>query len=134
MKPPMAGWIGFASTVLLIIGGITAFEGLIAIIRDEYYVVTGSGVLLFDITTWGWIMVVWGIVLLGVGFALSAGAGWARWVTVVIVSVNVLGQLSFAGSFPYPLWGLTVIALSIVVLYALIARWEGYPQEMGRIP
>ena len=48
MKPPMAGWIGFAAIVMLIIGGITAFEGLIAIIRDEYWVVTGGSVLLVD--------------------------------------------------------------------------------------
>jgi hypothetical protein len=117
----------------VIIGSLDFFEGLIAIIRDEYYVVTGKGVLLFDLTTWGWIMLLWGILLFVAGWGLYSGASWARWFTVVLASFNVLGQLGFLGSTQYPLWTLTVIALSIVVIYALTARWEGYPEEMGRV-
>ena len=134
MKPPMAGWIGFAATMLLIVGGLTSFEGLIAIVREEYYVVTGDGVLLFDLTTWGWIMVFWGLLLFVAGVGLSLGSAWARWFAVALVSLNIFGQLGFVGNAQYPLWTLTVIALSVVVIYALTARWEGYPQEMGRIP
>jgi hypothetical protein len=133
MKPPMAGWIGFAAIMMLIVGALTFFEGLIAIVRDEYYVVTGSGVLLFDLTTWGWIMLFWGILLLLAGAGLYTGAGWARWFTVILVSLNVLAQLGFVGNAQYPLWTLTLIALNIVVLYALTARWEGYPEEVGRV-
>jgi hypothetical protein len=132
MKPPMAGWIGFAAIMMLIIGGITFFEGLIAIVRDKYYVVTGSGVLVFDLSTWGWIMLFWGILLFLVGVALYSGSLWARWFTVALASLNVLGQLGFLGSTQYPLWTLTVIALNIVVIYALVVRWEGYPAQVAR--
>jgi hypothetical protein len=132
MKPPMAGWIGFAAIMMLIIGGITFFEGLIAIVRDEYYVVTGSGVLVVDLTTWGWIMLFWGILLFLVGSLLWTGSLWARWFTVALASLNVLGQLGFLGNSQYPLWSLTLIALNIVVIYALIVRWEGYPEERSR--
>jgi L-asparagine transporter-like permease len=55
-----------------------------------------------------------------VGFA----TGWARWFAIVVVSINVLGQLGFVGAAQYPLWALTVVGLSVVVLYALIVRWE----------
>jgi hypothetical protein len=134
MKPPMAGWIGFAAIMMLLVGSLTFFEGLIAIIRDEYYVVTGSGVLLFDLTTWGWLMLFWGVLLFLAGAGLYAGAGWARWFTVVLVSLNVLAQLGFVGSSQYPLWALTVLVLNIIVIYALTARWEGYPQELSRAP
>ena len=77
MKSPMTGWIGFAAIIMVIVGALNAFEGLIAIIRDEYYVVTGSGVLLFDLTTWGWIMLIWGGVLVprGPGALLGSGLG-----------------------------------------------------------
>jgi hypothetical protein len=132
MKPPMAGWIGFAAIMMLIIGGITFFEGLIAIVRDKYYVVTGSGVLVFDLSTWGWIMLFWGILLFLVGVALYSGSLWARWFTVALASLNVLGQLGFLGNTQYPLWTLTVIALNIVVIYALVVRWEGYPAQVAR--
>ena len=62
-----------------------------------------------------------------VGAALGGGAGWARWVTVFLASVNILGQLGSLGSTSWPLWTLIIIGLNIVVIYALTARWEGYP-------
>lgn len=127
----MAGWIGFAGVVMMILGGINFFQGLIAIFEDEYYVVTQSGFLVFDITAWGWIMLIWGIILVLVGFALISGQSWARWTTIVIVSLNVFAQLGFLGNSNYPLWALTALALNIVVLYALIARWDETQQELA---
>jgi hypothetical protein len=134
MKPPMAGWIGFAAIMMVIVGSLTFFEGLIAVVRDEYYVVTGDAVLLFDLTAWGWIMLIWGVLLFAAGAGLWAGSGWARWFAVILVALNILGQLGFVGNAQYPLWTLTVLALNVVVIYALTVRWEGYPQEMGRVP
>ena len=127
----MAGWIGFAGIVMMILGGINFFQGLIAIFEDEYYVVTQSGFLVFDITAWGWIMLIWGIILVLVGFALISGQSWARWTTIVIVSLNVFAQLGFLVNSNYPLWALTALALNIVVLYALIARWDETQQELA---
>jgi len=132
MKPPMAGWIGFAAIIMLVIGSLTFFEGLIAVIRKQYYVVTGNGVLVFDLTTWGWIMLFWGILLVLVGLALLGGSLWARWFTVALAGLNTLGQLGFLGSTQYPLWTLTVIALNIIVIYALVVRWAGYPEDRAR--
>jgi len=120
----MAGWIGFAGIVMLLIGCIAFFEGLIALFDDKYYVVTATGFLVVDLTTWGWIMLLWGVVLFCAGLALMAAQSWARWFAIVVVSLSILGQLGFLGNSQYPLWTLTVIALDIVVLYALTARWS----------
>ena len=120
----MAGWIGFAGIVMVILGGLTFFEGLIALARDNYYVATGEGFLVFDVTAWGWIMLVWGIVLAGIGLALLAGNSWARWTSIVLVSINVFGQLGFLGNTNDTLWLLTTLTLNIIVLYALIVRWD----------
>jgi hypothetical protein len=117
------GWVGFAAIMLALIGSITFFEGLVAIFRDEYYVVTGKQVLIFDLTTWGWVMLVWGILLFIAGLGLAAKSGWARWFTIIVVSLNVIAQLGFLGNTQYPLWSLVVIGLEIVVLFALTARW-----------
>jgi hypothetical protein len=35
-KGSMAGWIGFAAIAMLIIGGIDLFQGLIALLEDDY--------------------------------------------------------------------------------------------------
>jgi hypothetical protein len=117
------GWIGFAAVMLILIGSITFFEGLVAVIRDEYYVVTGQQVIVFDLTTWGWIMMIWGAVLFLAAFGLAAKAGWARWFTIIAVGLNLLAQLGFLGTTQYPLWSLVIIGLEVAVLYALTVRW-----------
>ena len=117
------GWIGFAAIMLTLIGSITFFEGLVAIIRDEYYVVTGKQVLVFDLTTWGWIMLFWGVLLFLAGLGLAARSGWARWFAIFVVALNLLAQLGFLGNTQYPLWTLVVVGLELTVLYALTVRW-----------
>ncbi len=120
----MAGWIGFAGILMLVIGSIDFIQGLVALFEDEYYVVTGSGFLVFDLTGWGWVMVIWGVLLVLGGLGLLSGQSWARWFTIVVVCLNFIAQLGFLGNSQYPLWSLTVVALQVVVLYALTARWS----------
>lgn len=119
-----AGWIRFAGILMLIIGSIDFFEGLIAVIRSEYYLFTPNQIIVFDTTTWGWIMMIWGIIVLAAGFGLSTGASWARWFTIVVASLSFLIQLGFVGNAAYPLWALVSITLTAVVLYAVTIRWD----------
>src|SRR5262249_2907620 len=55
VKPPMAGWIGFAALIMIIVGVLDFFEGLIAVARNHYYVISGNQLIVFDTTTWGWV-------------------------------------------------------------------------------
>jgi hypothetical protein len=119
-----SGWIGFAGLMMMIIGAIDFFEGLIAVIRKEYYAFTPQGLIVFNVTTWGWLAMIFGVVLFLVGLGLTGGAGWARWVGIILIAVNLLGQLGWLGNSATPVWTLTVIALQIIVLYALTARWR----------
>jgi hypothetical protein len=116
-------WVGFAGLMMILIGVLNVIQGLIAIIRDDYYVLASEQVIVFDLTTWGWVMLLWGIVVALAGYALAMGADWARWFTIVVASLNVIFQLSFVGSGQYTLWALTVLALNVLVLYALTVRW-----------
>ena len=97
---------------------------------DNYYVATPSGYLLFDVTGWGWIMLIWGIILALVGLALLNGASWARWVSIVFVSINVFGQLGFLGNTNDTVWLLITLTLNIIILYALIVRWHESQREL----
>jgi hypothetical protein len=118
------GWIAFAGVLMVIIGSLDFFEGLIAVIRDDYYVLTKGQLIVFDVTTWGWITLIWGVIVVLAGSGLLSGASWGRWLGIVACSVNFLVQLGFLGSSAYPLWALTSLSLTLVVLYALIARWD----------
>ena len=117
------GWVGFAGVLMVVIGILNFFQGLIAIIKDDYYVLTPEQIIIFDLTAWGWVMLIWGIVLALAGAALVSGRSWARWFTIVVGSLNFIVQLGFVGSSRYTLWALTVLALNVLVLYALIVRW-----------
>jgi hypothetical protein len=126
----MAGWIGFAGIVMVIVGFIDFFQGLIALIEDNYFVVTRAGFLAVDLTTWGWVLLIWGVLLVLAGFGLIAGQGWARWFAIVTVSLNFFAQLGFLGNSQYPLWALTALTLNVVVLFALTVRWQESTAEM----
>ncbi|HEX3455588.1 MAG TPA: hypothetical protein VHS03_13255 [Gaiellaceae bacterium] len=120
-----AGWIGFAGLLMIVMGAIDFFEGLIAIIRGGYFygLTSSNQIIIFDSKTWGWLTLLWGILVLLAGFGLVGGAGWARWFSIIAVAISILHQLAFVGSAAYPLWSLAVLALSIIILYALTVHW-----------
>ena len=130
-KGAWAGWVAFAGLLLMIIGGLDFFQGLVAVIRDQYYVVGDNGALVIDVSQWGWIMMIWGVVLALVGYGLVSAASWARWAAILVVGLNFVAQLGYDGSSSYTLWSLTVLALNIIVLYALIVRWDDAKEGAG---
>jgi hypothetical protein len=127
-----SGWIVFAAFVLIIVGGLDILQGIVAIFRDEYVVATAKGVALLDVTAWGWTTLIWGALLIITGLGLLAAAGWARWLAIIGVSINAIGQIAFMANYPqaYPLWNVLIVALNVLVLYALTARWEGFKQSL----
>lgn len=115
------GWVQFASIVLFISGFFGAIWGLAAILNDEVVHVGGQGVLIADFTTWGWVNLVVGVVMVMAAFGLMAGRGWARWMAVIVAAVNAMVQVGTVTAFP--LWALLVVALDITVIYQLTAKW-----------
>jgi hypothetical protein len=117
-----AGWIAFAGIMLMLIGFFGMLQGITALTDDGYFVVKGGDLLVFDFTTWGWILLIWGALLILAGIGLFRGQTWARWFGVVLVFVNAIAQIAFLSA--YPIWSTIVIALDVFVLYALTARWH----------
>lgn len=127
-----AGWISFAGWLMVIIAAIDFFEGMIAAIRGSYFALTPNQIIIFDMRTWGWITMIWAVVVGIAGLGLLAGAGWARWFTIIVGIITFIEQLAFLGNVAYPLWSLAVLVLLGVVLYALIVRWGPAQEEMVR--
>jgi hypothetical protein len=111
------GGIVFAATVLVMVGIFHAIAGLVAIIDDDFYRVRRDYTFDLDATGWGWIHLTFGIILVGVGFALYARQEWAA------ISAVVLAGLSAVANFLcipyYPLWSIVGIALAVWVIWAL---------------
>ena len=118
----MAGFVAFAGIMLALIGFFDILQGLTALFNDEYFVARKGDLLVLDFTAWGWITLLWGIVLISAGLGLLASKTWARWFAILAVFVNTIAQIAFLSS--YPIWSTIIIALDVFVLYALTARWD----------
>ena len=127
-----AGWIVFASFVIIIVGIMDALQGFLAILEDEYVVATREGLSILDVTAWGWTSLIWGALLVIAGLGLLGGAGWARWLAIFGVAINAVQQVAFLSNYPqaYPLWNILIVTLNFVVLFALTVHWKGYNETM----
>ncbi|WP_433727654.1 DUF7144 family membrane protein [Actinoplanes sp. CA-051413] len=126
-----AGWIVFAGVMMTVTSSINIFEGCLALIADERVVATADEFILVDLTSWGWTLVLFGVVMLGSGLGLFAGAVWARIASVVVIGLHAVAQVLWLGA--YPVWSLLMITLDTVVLFALCARWaESRPALRSR--
>jgi len=112
------GWIMFAGVMMLLMGAFHAIQGLVALFQDTYYLVAEQGLIVqADYTTWGWVHLILGAVVVLAGIALLAGQMWARIVAVILAFGSALVNIAFLGA--YPLWSLMMIAVDVLVIYAV---------------
>jgi hypothetical protein len=114
------GWIGFAAIVMIVTGSFTLIEGVVALFDSDYYVVGSDEVLVLDLTGWGWTHLVIGVLIALAGACLLTGAAWARVVAVVFAALNAVVQLGFVAV--QPVWSTIVIALCLVVVWAVVVH------------
>ena len=117
-----AGMVAFAGTILLVIGAINFFEGLIVLFNDERVVVLPEKFVFVDLTSWGWSLLLFGVALLAVGAGLLATQTWARIAAIIVVGIHAVWQIVSLGA--YPVWSLLMLALDTFVIFALTARWS----------
>ena len=118
-----SGWTGFAyfaAVMLILIGSFNIFYGLVALFNDDVLQVTAAGLVVWDLTQWGWITLLFGVFQILVGFAIMGGATWGRVFGVIGAGLNALGQLAFLPA--QPIWSTIIIALDVFVIYALTAH------------
>ena len=114
------GWIFFASMMMTLIGIFHIFTGIGGIAKDDIYVRTANYLFQFDVTTWGWIHLVIGLIILFAAFGLYSGAVWARAVGVSMALVSAFA--GFVWMPYYPIWGITFVVIAISVIWALTAH------------
>jgi hypothetical protein len=117
-----ASWIVFAALFMVINGVLGVIQGLVSLFRDDFFIVTDDHIATFNVSAWGWIHIVIGAILIAVGLAVFKGALWARVGAVVIVSLNLIAQFTWASVFP--VWAVIVIAIDALVLWALIVHGD----------
>ena len=118
------GWKSFAGVMILIVGTFNVFDGLVAILDDNYFAKVSNGNVSLTITNnvqaWGWLVLIAGLVMLFAGFGIFSGATWARVVGIAVAGLNLL--LQFAWLPHYPFWSLTMMLIDGLIIYGLIVH------------
>jgi hypothetical protein len=112
------GLILFASVLLVVAGCFNLIYGIAAIANSHVF--TAHAHYVFgNLRTWGWITLIFAILLLIAGGGIMVGNQAARWFGVVVLGLNLIEQMF---SIPaYPFWSQTIIALDVVALFGLCA-------------
>lgn len=111
-----AGWLMFAGimvflvAVLNMIYGIAAIDGSKFFIEDERFILS-------DLNTWGWIVLIIGVLQLVAAFSIWAGGEYGRWIGVITAAVSAIGALLALPGYPF--WSLAIFALDILIIYGL---------------
>jgi len=119
--PGPSGWVvglaSFAGFMLILVGMFQFFEGLAAVINDDYFVVGRNYTYDLDTTAWGWLHMVWGAIVLAAGLGVLSGRVWARVVGIMVAIVGALSQFFYIPY--YPVWAVLIIALYVACIWAL---------------
>ncbi|WP_030674443.1 DUF7144 family membrane protein [Streptomyces cellulosae] len=111
------GLLAFAGVMMVVGGVLNVLQGITAIANDEVFVATPKYAYQFDLTSWGWIHLVLGVLVTVAGLALFTGATWARVVGVVLASLLIVANFMYLPY--YPVWSVVLVALHAFVIWAL---------------
>jgi len=111
-----AGWVFFAASMLGLAGIIGVIHGIVTATKSSFYV-SGSRYVFSGPSTWGWIMIIVGVITIFASFGVFRGAQWARYYGIGIASLQALVQLLSIQAYPF--WSLCVFALDVLVVYGL---------------
>ncbi|SHM32517.1 DUF7144 family membrane protein [Actinacidiphila paucisporea] len=126
-----AGGTVFAGVLLLVAGIMAILEGIVGIAKDSVYVVTrGDYVYKFNVTSWGWIHLVLGVIAVLVGLGLLRGSAWSRFAGIAIASLALLANFMF---LPYqPAWSLIMIGIYVFIIWSL-ATYHRHGHQSGGV-
>lgn len=120
-RKDVSGWaiggVVFAATVMIMAGTFQFFEGLAAIINDEFFVTLPNYAFELDTTVWGWIHLLLGVVLVLAGFFLFTGSATAGAVAIILAGLSALANFFFIPYYPF--WSLLLIAMAIYVIWGI---------------
>ena len=110
------GWVFFGGFMMLVMGTLQIISGLTALLNDKYYLVTKEHLVAFDFTTWGWVQLLLGVVVLMAGMSALSGHLFGRIVGIILATLSVFANFAFLSA--YPIWSILVIVIDVLVIYA----------------
>jgi hypothetical protein len=123
-----ATWVAFAGLMMIILGIFDVLGGVAALFSDDYFAVGEDGLIVENYKVLGAIHLAFGVLLAATGWALVNLRPWARATAIVLAIANAAVHVAFLNA--QPIWSLIMIAIDVLVLYALTVRWTDVKQAM----
>ena len=122
MENDGAGWKLFAGIMILIVGTMNVFDGLVGITQVNYINRYTGGQLPVtnNVKTWSWVVLIIGVVMILAGFLIFVGNMFGRIVGIIVASLNALVQLAYLNHNTF--WSFTMIIIDVLVIYGLAAH------------
>jgi hypothetical protein len=117
-EPQGYAWVAFAAVIILVAATLNVIYGIAAIGNSHFYA-SNTHFVIGNLSTWGWVVLAFGVVQYCAALGILVKAPWARWTGVAVASVNAVIQLVFLPAAPF--LALSVFALDLLVIYGLIA-------------
>jgi hypothetical protein len=114
------GWVFFAGFLMIIQGLFQATQGIVAVLNNDVIVSAAQNIWVLDITTWGWVHLFLGVLVLIAAFGVFRGETWALSIAVVLTVLSAFANFAYLPI--YPLWATAVLVVDGLVLYALVAH------------
>ncbi|QGV80766.1 DUF7144 family membrane protein [Streptomyces ficellus] len=112
-----SGLVVFSAVMMVVAGVLDLFRGIMGVARDDVFVTTPNYIFKFDLTSWGWIHLIFGALAIIVGMGLFKPSMWARVAGVALASLLLIANFL---SIPYyPLWSIVAIAMYGFIIWAL---------------
>ena len=115
-----SSYSNFAGIFLFVVGLFNILEGVMTLWRKEYF--QGADVVVANLQTWGWIVLIVGVVQVLAGWLVLSRSSVGRWVGILIVIVSMM--VSFVAIGVYPFWTFIILAIDAMVLWGLTGRWK----------
>lgn len=114
------GWVVFAAVLMIIAGALWAIQGFIAVVKGDLVIFGSEGALFLNVTGWGWVHMILGLLLLLAGFLVLRGNLFGRTIAVILAILSII--VNFIWLPVYPVWAIVVIILDVFILYAVIVH------------
>ena len=124
------GAAAFAAFMMLMLGSWWLMAGIVALVNDSFYVVTDDYVFQYDVTQWGWVHLILGVLTILAGGALFTGKLWARLIGVALAFFGTL--IAFAWLPYYPFWAILFIVAGVSVIWALTVHGREIAESAPR--
>lgn len=114
------GWIGFASLMLYLVGIFHIIAGFAALFNDKVYAVGPNAFWILDLTQWGWLQTLGGVLAILAASSLMKGGAYGRIIAVLVALISAVINMAFVPV--YPIWSIMMVTVAVLVIWAVVVH------------